>query len=821
MMLSTFWQDVRFGLRMLGKNPGFAAIAVLTLALGIGANTALFSVVNGVLLNPMPYQEPERLMALYSKTADFTRSSISYPNFLDWRRDNQTFTSMAAFRPDNLNLTGMGDAERLKTEMVSATFFPLLGVKPILGRVFTEQEDQVGAAPVALISEGLWKRKFGASPDVVGKSMNLNETLYTIIGVIPGSFHYQSGNFHSNCEVYVPIGQWNDPLFRDRRAGMGMDAVGRLKPGVTLEQAKADLSGVAARLAETYPDSNKNSGINVLPLKDDVVGDIRPFLLVLMAAVGFVLLIACVNVANLLLARSTGRTREFAIRSALGAGTRRVVRQLITESVLIALAGGALGLLIATWGTQAAIKVLPEALPRAEEIHMDGRVLLFTLVAALLAGILFGLAPALKTAREDIHETLKEGGRGGSGTRHRTQSVLVAVEMALALVLLVGAGLMIRSLSKLWDADPGFDPDNVVTFGLAAAQPLGKTPAEIRAAFRQLQSAVSEVPGVQGIALSVGSEPMWSDSELPLWLEGEAKPTSQADMKNALFYATQPDYLKVMGIPLKRGRFLVNSDNENSSFVIVIDEQFAKLYFGDKDPIGRHVNFDILNKSAEIVGVVGHVKQWGLDSDAKAKVQAQCYFPISQIPDALLPLLAHGVDGVLKTSQGQAPLGVAGSVAQAVHGVNSEIVVFGTRTMNEVIASSLAAKRFAMVLLGTFAGMALLLSSVGIYGVISYIVGQRTHEIGIRMALGAGRSRVLLMMLGQAGRMALIGVGIGLVVALALTRLMASMLYGVSTHDPLTFLGVAVLLLLVALMACYVPSRKATKVDPMVALRYE
>jgi predicted permease len=819
-MMQNVWQDVRYGLRTLGKNPGFAAISILTLALGIGANTALFSIVNGVLLNPMPYEQPDRLVALYSRTAEFTHSSISYPNFLDWREGNKTFTALAAFRPDNLNLTGMGDAERLKAEMISATFFPILGVKPIAGRLFTEQEDQVGAAPVALISEGLWKRKFGASPDTVGKSITLNGKLYTVVGVIPASFHYQSGNFHSNCEVYVPIGQWNDPLFRDRRVSMGMDAVGRLKPGVTLERAKADMSGVSSHLAETYPDINKDSGVSIFALKDDVVGDIRPFLLVLLAAVGFVLLIACANVANLLLARSTGRTREFAIRTALGAGTGRVVRQLLTESVLLALGGGALGLFIATWGTQAAIKVLPEALPRAEEIHMDGRVLLFTLVASLVAGIIFGLAPALKTSRTDIHETLKEGGRGASGARHRTQSVFVAVEMALALVLLVGAGLMLRSLGKLWSADPGFDPRGVVSFNIASAQPLGKNPAEIRAAFRQLHEAIAGVPGVQTVSLSVGSSPMSGDSELPFWLEGEAKPASQSEMKRALFYTTQTDYLKVMGIPLKRGRYLTDNDNENSQFVIVIDEQFAKLYFGDKNPIGRHVNFDILNKTAEIVGVVGHVKQWGLDSDAKSKIQAQCYFPMSQLPDAILPLLAHGVQGVLKTGQAQA-LGIMGSVSQSIQGVNGELVVYGTQTMSDVIAESLAAKRFAMVLLGVFAVLAVVLSSVGIYGVISYIAGQRTHEIGIRMALGAEGSNVLRMVLGEAGRMALIGVGVGLVAAFGLTRLMASMLYGVSTHDPLTFAGVAALLTLVALMACYVPARRATKVDPMVALRYE
>jgi predicted permease len=817
--MHNFWQDFRYGLRMLGKNPGFTAVVVLTLALGIGANTALFSIVNGVLLNPLPFEQPDRLVAVYARTAEFKHSSISYPNFLDWRRDNHSFSALASFRGENFNLTGMGDAERLRANMVSATFFPILGVKPVTGRLFTEQEDQVGAAPVALISEALWKRKFASSPDALGKSLTLNGTLYTIVGVIPAGFHYFNDNFHNNAEVYTPIGQWNDPLFRDRRAGMGMDAVGRLKPGVTLQQADSDMKAVASHLSEVYPDSNKDSGVTLVSLKENVVGDIRPFLLVLLAAVGFVLLIACANVANLLLARSTGRAREFAIRTALGASPGRVVRQLLTESILLALAGGALGLLLAAWGTQAAIKVLPEALPRAEEIHIDGRVLLFTLCASLLAGILFGLVPAFKTYRTDIHETLKEGGRGGSGARHRTQSIFVVVEMAMALVLLVGAGLMIRSLARLWNTDPGFDPHNVVTLNFASAQPLGATPAGTRAAFQRLHDVIAGVPGVQAVSLTVGSSPMQSDTDLPLWLEGEAKPASQSEMKTSLLYATQSDYLQVMKTPLKRGRFLMESDNENAAPVIVIDDQFAKRYFGDKDPIGKHVNFSILNMTAEIVGIVGHVKQWGLDSDATGPIQAQCYMPMSQIPDSILSLLEHGTGAVVRATG--APLALMSSITNAVQGVNSQIVVYGPETMSDVISDSLAQKRFAMVLLGVFAALAVVLSSVGIYGVISYIAGQRTQEIGIRMALGAGRGTVLRMMLSQAGKMAMIGVVIGLVAALGLARLMASMLFGVSTHDPLTFLAVAVLLLAVALAACYVPARRATRIDPMVALRYE
>jgi putative ABC transport system permease protein len=819
--MHTFWQDVRYGIRMLANNLGFTAVVVLTLALGIGANTALFSVVNGVLLNPLPFKQPDRLVALYAQVADFAKYSISYSNFLDWRRDNRSFSAMAAYRGDNFNLSGLGDAQRLSGNMISAEFFPILGVQPHVGRFFTEQEDQVGAAPVVIISDGLWKRKFASSPDAVGKSLVLNGTLYTIVGVAPANFHYISGvgNFQSDAEVYLPIGQWNDPLFRDRHVGMGMNAVARLKPEVTVEQATSDMRSVAAHLAEAYPDVDKDSSVTLVPLKEDVVGDIRPFLLVLLAAVGFVLLIACANVANLLLARSTGRTREFAIRTAMGASPGRVVRQLLTESVLLALLGGAVGLLIAAWGTQAAIRVLPEALPRAEEIHIDGRVLLFTIAASLLSGVLFGLIPAFKAYRLDIHETLKEGGRGGSGARHRTQGLFVAVEMAMALVLLVGAGLMIRSLANLWSTNPGFDPHNVLRISFGSSQPLGATPAAIRAKFRQVHDAIANVPGVQFISLTAGSTPMQGDSNLPLWLEGEPKPASQNEMKSSLFYFVQPDYLNVMRTPLKRGRFLTESDSETAPTVIVIDEQFAKLYFPGKDPIGKHVNIGIVNITAEIVGIVGHVKQWGLDNDATRPSQAQSYFPIAQFPDSVYSLLEHGTATVIRTDG--SPLTLMSSITNAVQAVDSQMVVYRPETMNDIISDSLAEKRFAMVLLGVFAALAMILSAVGIYGVISYVAAQRTQEIGIRMALGAERGTVLRMVLGEAGKMALIGVAIGLVAAFALTRLMASIIFGVSTHDPLTYLAVATLLMLVALAACYIPARRATRVDPMVALRHE
>jgi predicted permease len=813
--MGTLIQDLRFGLRMLAKNPGFTAVAMITLALGIGANTAIFSVVNGVLLNPLPYWQPDRLVALYSRTKDFSKSSISYPNFLDWVRDNRSFSALAAYRADDFNLTGLGVPERVPAEMVSASFFSVLGVKPVIGRTFLASEDQEGARPVVLISAGFWKRKFGSSPGVLGKVLTLNGTDYTIIGVIPANFHFTENNFHRS-DVYIPVGQWNDATFRDRKVRMGMDAIGRLKPGVTLEQAKDDLDRVARRLAQAYPDADKGTGIMLLPLRQDLVGDIQPTLWVLLASAGFVLLIACVNVASLLLARSIGRAREFAIRAALGASWGRVIRQMLTESVLLALAGGGLGLLVASWGTEATLKVLPQALPRAGDVHLDARVLAFTLAASLLAAILFTLAPALRTSQPALHETLKEGGRGTTGARHRVQRAFVVAETALALVLLTGAGLMIRSLAKLWSVDPGFDPQNVLTFDVSL--PTFQSPGATRAAWRQVDATLAAIPGVKAVSLIAGAVPMVSDSEVPFWLEGQPKPAAASQMKWAQMYLVQPDYLKVMRTPLVRGRFLTDQDNEHAPMVAVIDERFTRMYFGHQDPIGKRINFDILNTSAEVVGIVGHVKQWGLDENAASPVPAQCYFSISQLPARFMPLLKN-VGVMMRVASSS--LAKASSIRRALTQVNSQVVMFGAESMTGIISDSLAARRFAMMLLGIFAALALVMSCVGIYGVISYLTGQRTHEIGIRVALGAQRRDVLRLVLAGALRMALAGVALGLVAALALTRLMAKMLFGVSAHDPLTMAGVGVVLTLVTLAACYIPARRAAKVDPVVALRNE
>jgi predicted permease len=809
-----FWQDVRFGLRVLSKSSGFAAIAILTLALGIGANTALFSVVNGVLLNPLPFANPDELLAVYSKTSAFGQSSISYPNFLDWHKDNTSFSSLGAFRSESYNLTGIGEPERLNCQMVSAEFLPALGVQLPLGRNIRPEEDQPGAGPVVVIGDGLWKRKFASSPDVLGKSLTLNGKAYTVIGVAPSRLPV-----FSPTDVYVPIGQWTDPTFLDRHISMGMNSIGRLKPGVTFEQARADMDRIGRNLEAAYPDSNKGTGITLVPLKTDVVGDVRGVLLVLLGAVGFVLLIACANVANLLLARSTGRAREFAIRSALGASPARVIRQLLTESVMLGIAGGVIGLLIAKWGTRAILAALPAALPRSEEIGIDSHVLLFTVGVSVLTGILFGLVPAIKTLRPDMHETLKEGGRGSSGARHRTPSIFVILEMAMALVLLIGAGLMIRSLAALWGVNPGFDARHVLTYDVSFTSPPDITADQLRAKYRESLRQFENVPGLKNVSMMGGSLPMTGDSEVPFWIEGQPKPANQNEMPFALFYLVTPGYAQAMRIPLERGRFFNAHDDERAPAAAVIDSSFARKYFPGQDPIGKRLNLALLEMQPEIVGVIGHVEHWGLGSREHQDLQSQIYLSVWQVPDRFWPLLANGVGWVARTTG--APAGVVSGIREGEAKVDSTAVIYNTRPMEEIVANSIAKQRLAMILLSVFSTLALVLSAVGIYGVISYLTGQRTHEIGIRVALGASASDVLRMIVGEGMRIALIGVGIGIAAALGLTRLITKLIFGVGANDPLTFIGVALLLSGVALIACYIPARRAMRVDPIIALRYE
>jgi predicted permease len=808
-------QDLRYALRMLLKSPGFTTIAILTLALGIGANTTLFSVVNGVILNPLPYPDPGRLVAIYEQNAGMDRAPISYPNFLDWERAGKTFASMAIYRHEDYNLTGTAKPERLNGFMVSAAFFPTLGVQPILGRTFTRDDDHLGAGPVAVLSEGLWKRRFAASPSVIGQSINLRGVAYQIIGVLPPGFAF----YGVDRDIYTPIGQWSDPSFHDRRIDLSAHAVGRLQPGVTLAQARTDMDAIAHNLSVNFPEADKDVGISLFTLKDDLVGDVQPLLLVLLAAVGFVLLIACANVASLLLARATRRSGEFALRTALGAGRIRVIRQLLTESLLLAGVGGALGLALAFLGTHALVRLLPSSLPRTDQITLDTRVLFFSLSVSLLCGIVFGLLPALKSSRTNLQLVLRQSTQGAGGARHRLQSALVVFEVAMALVLLIGAGLMLRTLSALWQVDPGYVPDNAITFSMSLPANAKTSAAETRARLRRFDAAISAIPGVEAVSVTLGSRPMIHDSELPFWIKGQPKPANDNDMPQSMFYLVESGFQRAMGITLQRGRFISPHDDENAPVVVDIDDAFAQKWFPNQNPVGQRIHIAEFDVEAEIIGVVGHVKQWGPGNDAHSPVQAEFYYPFMQLPPKLMLLVADGVAVVLRTHDN--PASVMPPVRRAVSATDAGAVIYSVQTMNEVLSNSLAPRRLSMILLAVFAALALAMSCVGIFGVTSYLIGERTREIGVRMALGADRGHVLRLVVGQGARTVLLGVLIGIAASLALTRLMSHQLYGVSARDPVTFIGVGVLLLFVAVCACYIPARRATTIDPIIALRCE
>jgi predicted permease len=819
-LVETLVLDIVYGLRVLRKNPGFTAIAVFTLALGIGANTALFSVVNGVLLNPLPYPHPEELVTVSASKPNFNEGSISYPNFRDWQRDNKTLAALAVARPIDYTMTGLGETEQVHGEFISSDFFPILGVKPVLGRLLAPNEDEIGRGPVVLIGAGFWARKFGSKPDVLGKALTLDGRNYTIVGVVPASFDLTINNFRAR-DLYVPIGQFHNPALTDRMAGMGIHGIARLKPGVTLAQAQEDMALVSQRLEKEFPQDDGGTRARLVPFRYAMVRNVQPLLLILLGAVGFVLLIACVNVANLLLARSYARAAEFAVRSALGAGRGRLVRQLLTESAMLSLAGGALGLLIAALGTRGALQILPERLPRSGNVHMSAGVLCFTLIISLASGILFGLAPALKAFRQSLANTLREGGRGASGGRHRAQDALVVVQMALALVLLAGAGLVIRSMIKVSEVDPGFRPHGVLAFGLHAPVSVTASQDAVRAYMREVERKIAAVPGIEAVSLSWGAVPMEGDDEQLFWLDNEPKPASENEMHWSIRYIVGPGYLKTMGVPLLRGRFLADSDDEHAPRAVVIDDVFAHKFFGNEDPIGKRLHLDNFDDPAVIVGVVGHVNQWGLDSDATNSLRAETYQAMLQLSPMQLGLVPAGMGVFVRSStdEGAAFKAIQHALAQ----MNHEQVAYEPQTMDSMIADSLAQRRFLMILLSVFAGIALLLASVGMYGVISYVVSQRTQEIGVRMALGADRNQVLRWVLGQGGRLAAIGAGAGLAAALAVTQVMArsSLLYGVRAYDPWTMSLVTVLLILVAIAACGVPAWRATRIDPMTALRNE
>ena len=828
-LLDSMLMDLRYAARALAKSRTFAIIAILTLALGIGANTAIFSVVNGVLLNRLPFHDGEQLVVLFQQSQNFKNGSISYPNFVDWRRMNHSFVDMASYRGVGFNLSGLGDPERVPGEMISAGLFEILGVNPILGRSFTSDEDRLGANPTVMISEGFWKRKLGSQPDIIGKVLTLDGVPRTVVGIVPGSFHLPLQNFgrgRKPNEIYVPVGAFNEPQFYgERRNGWGLDAIGRLKPGVSFEQAVQDMDQVSRELVAAYPEVNANKKAYLIPLKEALVGQIRPVLLVLLGAVFFVLLISCVNVANLLLARSTSRQREFAVRVALGAGQRRLIRQLLTESLLLGLIGGACGLLIAKLGTAAVLASMPTTLPRAEEIALDSRVLLFTLLLSALAGMVFGLAPAWKTGQTNIAGALKESGRSVAVGRSRAQTAFVVGEMAMALVLLIGAGLMIRTLVRLWGLNPGFNPRNVMTFSFSGPPSFKNMSVDaIRAAYREIRAKVVSTPGIEALSFNWGSHPMEGDEDDYFWFPGRPKPRTDGELAMAVIYVAEPDYVHVMQLQLKQGRFFIDADNEHAAPVAVIDDTLAEKYFHGQNPIGQYLDMDPTTNGGDkqpprqIVGIVGHVNQWGLDVDAQG-LQAQIYLPFAQISDKELQRSGLYSELFVRTNPTAAPTFEV--LKQRILEFNRSLVVSGARDLQQSVANSVAGKRFAMILLAIFAGLALLLASIGIYGVLSYMVGQRTQEIGVRMALGAQQKDVLRMVLLDGAQMTVAGIGLGIAAAFALTQLMTSMLFGVKPTDPLTFLSVTIMLTVIAFLACYIPARRATYVDPMVALRNE
>jgi predicted permease len=816
--LEAFRHDLRYALRMLRHNPGFTATAVIVLALGIGANTALFSIVNGVLLRPLPYPQPEQLVTLRESKPNFATGSISLPHFLDWQKDNRTFASLAAMRGGrSLILTGLGNAEQLNCVMLTGGFFEQLGVNPVIGRTFTQDEARIGVAPTVLLAARFWKRKLASDPTVLGKTLTLDGKAYTIIGVIPADFDLL-GTFR-NIDIYIPIGQWGNPILMTRSAGLGISGIGRLKPGVTIDQARADMLRVTENLATAYPDTDKNIGAALIPFRKWNLGAVQTSLFVLFGAVACVLLIACVNVANLLLARSTTRSHEFAIRSALGAPQSRIVRQLLVESLLIATIGGAAGLLLAALGTQTLLHLLPTALPRAESISIDARVLLFALLLSLAAGVFFGLAPAFKIARRDPQETLQESGRGQSGQRHRLQGALVAAEISLALVLLIGAALMIRTLAALHNVDPGFDTAHALAFGLSLPpNSMNTDAATVRATFRSTQRKFESAPGVQSIAYSWGALPLGYDDEWLFWIDGQPKPASKSEMNWAIDYVVGPEYFKTLRIPLHLGRIFTDQDNEHAPRVAVVDDVFAKKFFPSINPIGQRLHLNESDNTTEVIGVVAHINQWGLDSDATQELRAQLYVPFMQLPDKDMAQAGSGIGVVARAGR---PAQVFDSIRQASREMSADQVVYGAQTMDELIAQSLADRRFSMILLGLIAALAVLLSTVGIYGVISYIVGQRTREIGIRVALGARQVDVLRTVLLRGAQMTTIGIFIGLALSVAVTRLLATLLFGISATDPLTLAAVAALLAAVSLSATYIPARRASQLDPTTALRYE
>jgi putative ABC transport system permease protein len=814
--MKSLWQDLRFAARVLWKSPGVSAVAVVALALGIGANTAIFSVVNAVLWRDLPYKDPERLVRLSEYSAKVPQMSVSYPNYLDWRAQNTVFEEMAAMQFKSYNLSGGGEAERLLGRNVSPEFFPLLGVEPGLGRNFTQEENQPGRERVVILGHGLWQRRFGSDPQIIGRPVTLNGEPFTVVGVTPQGFRYGTP-----ADVYVPLNSALDDAMRTSRGyHPGINVVARLKEGVTVEQASAEMEAIAARLAEAYPDSNTGARARAQLLSEFLVADLRPALLLLLGAVGLVLLIACANVANLQLARAAARRKEIAVRTALGASRLRIARQLLTESVTLALVGGGCGLLLAVWGVDLLRALAAGSLPPTTEIGLDSNVLFFTLGVSVATGVAFGLAPALQASRADLSTALKEGGRSQSadGSRQRARSALVVLEVALSLLLLIGAGLLLQSFQRLRQAELGFDPQNLLTMQVSRAVSQGEEPARAAQFFEQLRERLATTAGVKATAYAAGL-PVLGAPDTSVVIAGRPAP-EPGKAPQAVLYTVSPGYLETLGVGLVRGRFFDERDDRRSQMVAVVDEEFARIVLPGEDPIGQRIDGNWLGPDvpdAEIVGLVKHVNHNG--AGAPEPVRAQLYYAFRQIPENVLDDFMSGVFVMVRGAGDAAAL--APAVRREVQQLDASQPVYAISTMEEVLAQSVSTQRLSAMLLGLFGGLAFLLAAVGLYGVMSYAVTQRRHEIGIRMALGARPRDVMRMVVGQGMLLTGVGIVLGLLGALALTRVMSSLLYGVSATDPATFVLVPLALALVALLANYLPARRAMKVDPVIALRYE
>jgi putative ABC transport system permease protein len=792
--------DLRYGLRWLRKNPGFASLAVLTLALGMGVNTAMFSVVNAVLLSPLPYPEADRIVWMNESGPEVKDRWVSYPNFLDWRARTRSFAAMSTFRGFSVNLTGGDKAENLSARLVSADYFKVMRATPLMGRDFTDEDDKYDAPPVTIISYGFWRQHFGGDPDIIGKQIALDDTLHTVIAVMPASFEHQGPP-----PLWLLVSSQNFKLRYDRSAG---NMIARLKPGVTIEQARADMNGIMREFLQRYPAANAGTDtVTVVSLQDSITKSVSPALKILLVAVALVLLIACANVANLLLARAATRRKEFALRAALGASRLRIVRQLLVESLLLSLTGGVLGLLFASWAMTPLTRVAHETVPRLAGLSLSREVLAFNLVASVVTGILFGLAPALKLSRTQLQETLKDTGATSSERQgKRLRGVLVVAEVALSVTLLVGAGLLVKSMFRLLRSDNGFDPNGVLTMELKVSSGRFAKKEELSRLLHQVLDNVKATPGVNAATLSANIPGIQDELQNDIAVEGYRP--QKGELINVDWSIVSADYFQTMRVPLLYGRTFTKDEDEQGKPVVLIDETLARRFWPNENAVGKHIAYDSPTRH-EIVGVVRQVGVYGAETKPLIKV----YTPFGRFPQRNVTLSIR--------SATNDPQALTAAVTRAVQQVDKDVPVTEVATLNQLLAREAAPRRFNLTLFSIFAALALVLAATGVYGVIAYSVARRTHEVGIRMALGAQRRDVLGLFISDGMRLVLVGLVIGLVSAFALTRLMSSLLFGVSATDFLTFAIVAVSLAAIGLLACYLPARRATRVDPLVALRYE